>query len=260
MCYEPTARPPVPPIAGAAGDVARRGLVLTAEDGNRFAAFSATDGSPGGPGIVILPDVRGLHAFYQELAVRVAEAGIHATALDYFGRTAGVGSGEARGDGFEYAPHVAQLRPETIASDVAATIAHLRSARGGEATAIFTMGFCLGGRASFNQAARQRGLHGVIGFYGGVAPRDPEDTTAPTLLASSYTCPVLGLFGGADRGISSEDVAAFRRALDQAGIRNELVTYEGAPHSFFDRAADQYREACDDAWRRVLDFVRTNAG
>jgi carboxymethylenebutenolidase len=36
------------------------------------------------------------------------------------------------------------------------------------------------------------------------------------------------------------------------------VTYDGAPHSFFDRAFEQYRDACDDAWRRILAFVRAN--
>jgi hypothetical protein len=66
------------------------------------------------------------------------------------------------------------------------------------------------------------------------------------------------LFGGADPGIPPEIVAAFGRALDAEGVTNELVTYEGAPHSFFDRAFEQHREACDDAWRRVLRFIEAN--
>ena len=41
--------------------------------------------------MVILPDVRGLYRFYEELALRFAERGIAAVAFDYFGRTGGRG-------------------------------------------------------------------------------------------------------------------------------------------------------------------------
>ena len=58
-----------------------------------------------GVGVVILPDVRGLYRFYEELALRFAERGYAAVAFDYFGRTAGA---EKRDDDFEYMPHVRQ--------------------------------------------------------------------------------------------------------------------------------------------------------
>jgi carboxymethylenebutenolidase len=259
MCHDPTARPPLPPIAGASDDVRSEDLVLTSEDGTEFAALAATHPQPGGPGMVILPDVRGLHPFYQDLARRFAQAGIHAVALDYFGRTAGVGSGEARGAGFEFAPHVQQTLPDTVAQDVAAAVAFVRSSRGGDAQAVFTVGFCFGGRASFNQAARGHGLAGVMGFYGRPAPVDDNDSNAPIGHVPTFECPVLGLFGGADRGITSEDVRAFGRALDDAGLANELVIYDGAPHSFFDRAYEQFATECDDAWSRILRFVEENS-
>jgi carboxymethylenebutenolidase len=225
--------------------------VLTAEDGTRFAAYSSNPEQPGASGIVILPDVRGLHPFYQELALRFAQAGVHATAIDYFGRTAGVGQGPERGEDFDHMAHVRQTTPDTIAMDVAAAVTHLHSDR------TYTVGFCFGGRNSFNQAARGHGLAGVIGFYGRVAPNDEHDTNAPTLLASAYECPVLGLFGGADQGITREHVDGFRRALDESGVTNELVTYDGAPHSFFDRTHALYADACADACRRILAFVQT---
>jgi carboxymethylenebutenolidase len=146
-----------------------------------------------------------------------------------------------------------------VAVDAAAAVAHLRSPEGGSADRVFTVGFCFGGRNSFNQAARGHGLAGVIGFYGMPLPRGEDDTDAPVLFVASFECPVLGLFGGADRGISREDVDAFGRALDAAGVRNELVVYEGAPHSFFDRAYERYANDCDDAWSRILRFTRARA-
>lgn len=250
MCYRTTARPPLPPIAG--GAATGESHTLRAEDGTEFAAFTARAEKSGGPGIVVMPDVRGLHGFYEDLALRFAQAGVHATAFDYFGRTAGV---SRRDDDFDFWPEVMKTRPETVALDVAAAVAHLRSPEGGEAERVYTVGFCFGGRHSFNQAARGHGLAGVIGFYGSVAKRNDEDTDAPIDQVGSYACPVLGHFGGTDQMIPVEGIEAFARALDDAGVSNDLKVYEGAPHSFFDRAHEQFAEACDDAWRRMLAFV-----
>ena len=80
-------------IAGGALD--SMPLILTAADRNRFFAFRARASDPSGAGVVILPDVRGLHPYYEELALRFAENGIDALAIDWFGRTA---EAEPRGD------------------------------------------------------------------------------------------------------------------------------------------------------------------
>src|SRR5678816_199761 len=93
--------------------------------------------------IVVLPDVRGLYRFYEELALRFAERGYAAVAFDYFGRTAGVAK---RDDDFPYPDHVAQTTPETIAQDVRAAVEHLRSPAGGACGTVFAVGFCYGGR------------------------------------------------------------------------------------------------------------------
>src|SRR5262249_8534853 len=123
MCYDSNARPPIPP--GDGGTAQSRELVLAAADGNRFAAFLATPDAPKGGGVIIYPDVRGLHQFYKDLAVRFAEQGVAALAIDYFGRTAGL---TPRDDAFEYMPHVQQMRFETFQRDVDAAREHLRSA------------------------------------------------------------------------------------------------------------------------------------
>ncbi len=122
MCFDVDSAPPVPPISGAA--VSHDDLVLEAQDGNRFAAFLAAPAARTKVGVVILPDVRGLYRFYEELALRFAERGYAAVAIDYFGRTAGI---EKRGDDFEYMPHVEQTKREGIQADTAAAVAHLRS-------------------------------------------------------------------------------------------------------------------------------------
>src|SRR5258708_5074607 len=115
MCFDLDSLPPVPRIAGAA--VSHNDIELEAADGNRFAAFEATPEEPNGIGIVILPDVRGLYRFYEELALRFAERGFDAVAIDYFGRTAGA---EKRGAEFVYRPHGEETTPEGGQADVAA--------------------------------------------------------------------------------------------------------------------------------------------
>ena len=161
MCYETDARPPDHGHGGTAGPA--RDLVLTAADGAQFDARLVRAGGPTGLGIVILPDVRGLHPYYRALACRFSELGFESIAIDYFGRTAGLGP---RDDHFDFMPHVEQTRPESIAIDVAAAIEYLRSPDGGAARRIYTVGFCFGGGMSWRQSASQPGLAGAIGFYG----------------------------------------------------------------------------------------------
>jgi carboxymethylenebutenolidase len=237
MCFDADSLPPIPPISGAA--ISHDDLVLEAADGNRFAAFAAAPDEPGATGVVILPDVRGLYRFYEELALRFAERGHAAVAFDYYGRTAGA---EKRGEEFDWGPHREQTTPDGIQADVAACVAHLRD-RG--ATRIFTVGFCMGGRNSWLASAAGHGLAGVVGFYG----RPPLEE-APRLRG-----PLLALQGGADANITHEDNAAFDAALTEAGVEHELVEYEGAPHSFFDRKQEEFQAASDDAWRRTLELI-----
>jgi carboxymethylenebutenolidase len=252
VCFALDSLPPVPVVLGAA--VAHDDLVLEASDGNRFAAFAVAPDEPNGIGVAVLPDVRGLYRFYEELALRFAERGFSAVAIDYFGRTAGVGK---RDDDFPYMDHVAQTTRPGIQADVGAAVAHLRSPAGGGCRAIFTVGFCFGGRHSWLSAAGGHGLAGAVGFYGRPGPGQ-DGSAGPVQRAHELEAPILGLMGGADQAITAEDVAAFEQALTAAGVEHELVTYEGAPHSFFDRRYEEHAEASEDAWRRVLAFLESH--
>ena len=248
MCFELDSSPPIPAISGAA--VSHDELVLEARDGNRFAAFAALpDEGAAAAGVVILPDVRGLYRFYEELALRFAERGYPAIAFDYFGRTAGV---DKRDDDFDvHGARAAQTTAEGIQADVAAAVARAARRR---PTSIFTVGFCIGGRHSWLSAAGGHGLAGAVGFYGRPGP---GRTARPARRSAPPRCsaPILALQAGDDQNITAEHNAAFEQALEAAGVEHELVTYEGAPHSFFDRKQEEFADASDDAWRRVLAFV-----
>jgi carboxymethylenebutenolidase len=234
-------------IGGSGGD----DVTLASADGTTFRAYLAP-ASDGDAGVVIAPDVRGLHSFYEELAERFATAGVHAIAFDYFGRTAGI---DLRADDFDCMPHVRQTTPKTVFADIAASRASLE--RETRARRVFVLGFCFGGRIAFLSSTVEPGLAGVIGFYGRLGKRENETWPAPAEQATRMHAPVLGLFGGDDPGIPPSDSATFDVALTSAKLKHHLETYPGAPHSFFDRTFNEHKKECDDAWRRVLGFMRT---
>jgi carboxymethylenebutenolidase len=249
MCFDADARPPLPPIRGGALDAGE--LTLTSRDGTQVPAYAARADRPSGAGIVVIPDVRGLHPYYEELALRLAEVGLDAVAIDLYARSAGT---SRRGPDFEYEPHVTALDPVAVDSDVAAAVAHLRSLDGGPER-LFTVGFCLGGRISLLQARSGLDLAGVIGLYPWPVGPHRSGIPAPADEAPRFGCPVLTIYGGADRGIPPETHEAFDRALDAAGVEHRTVVYEGAPHSFFDRTAAEHAEASQAAWAEMLAFM-----
>ena len=250
MCTSPDSRPPIEPISGAAVD--SQSILLKGADGAEFRAFLATPEQATGAGIVILPDVRGLHPFFEELALRYAERGIVALAIDYFGRTAGAGE---RGDDFDHTPHVDQARWDLLQGDIAAAVAHLR-AQDPAPRSVFTTGFCMGGRLSSMSATIGLGLAGVIPFYGWPVGPNRNGTPAPADKADKIECDVLAIYGEADTGIPQEARDEYDQALEKAGVKHETIVEAGAPHGFFDRRAEQHREAADDAWNRTLAFMR----
>ncbi|GLV56107.1 carboxymethylenebutenolidase [Dictyobacter sp. S3.2.2.5] len=252
MCYDDNARPPLPPVDG--GSAHGEDIVLTAADGTRFAAYSAYPDKPLGAQVIIYPDVRGLHQFYKELTLRFAETGIQAVAIDYFGRTAGL---TARNDSFEYMPHVQQMHLETFFSDVKAAQEYLHSSQGGNAPT-FAVGFCLGGTLSMLSGTQDLGFTGLVGFYAGMS-RNMDGKGTLLDRAGEIKYPVLGLFGGADQGIPNDQVQALDQKLGNTGIEHEIISYPGAPHSFFDRRSTEFAEASTDAWNRVLRFITAHS-
>lgn len=252
MCYDDNAIPPTPP--GSAGAARGEDLVLMAADGNRFYAYLAFPEHPSNAQILIYPDVRGLHKFYKELALRFAEVGITALAIDYFGRTAGL---SARDESFEYMPHVQEMTAEGFTADVDAALAYLREGDGAR-RATFVTGFCLGGALTFTTGTRDLGLAGVIGFYAGLSRKFGPIQRPVVEIGPDERYPLLGLFGGADQGIPVELVHQFEEGVKQSGVDEKIIIYPNAPHSFFDKRYEQFADESADAWKQVLSFIEAH--
>lgn len=247
MCFDGDSVPPLPPRTDALRAVVLESLEAT--DGNTFAAVTAATSDDEAPGLVILPDFRGLHRYYANLAPLAASAGIHAVAIDLYGRTGGAAY---RADDFDPAPHRAAARDETVALDVGRALARLTELG---ATRLHVMGFCFGGRAALMQGVRSD-VAGVIGLYPWPA-REEEGGSSPVGEADAgrMVSDVLAIYGGGDAKIPEEDRDAFSRALDRSGVQHESVCYPDLPHGFFDRRKIDAADACADVWDRVLAFT-----
>jgi len=238
VCHSDASRPPAAP--GAVAAASDSPLALQSADGTRVLAHEARPTTPSGIGILVLPDVRGLHDYYRQLAVRFAETGAESVAIDWFGRTA---HDDDRSEDFAFRPHVDQTTPEGIAADAAAGVAQLR-ARG--ASRIFTVGFCFGGGYSWRQSADTEGLAGCVGFYG-----------RPSLVTDAVDrmrAPLLMLIAGADANLPLADTEALATAAG-GQVPVEMVVFDGAPHSFFDRSFAEHEADCARAWDEILRFT-----
>jgi carboxymethylenebutenolidase len=255
MCYDADAVPPFygPPLT----TVASTSLLLTAADGAPLAAFQSLPAAPSGPGVLVLPDNRGLSRFYEELTKRLAEQGLPALAIDYFGRSAGPAYRDRPAQFAELPnlmPHLGALTRDGLFADFDAALAQLRGPNGGSSRSVISLGFCMGGRFAFTTAHRRFALAGAIGLYG--FPDELRGAPGPIQLAPELTAPILGMFAGADEGIPAGVVAAFDEALAAAGNAREIITYPGATHGFFEADNGAFEQECADVWHRVLDFAR----
>jgi carboxymethylenebutenolidase len=242
MCFTGDQHPPRPPISSEVGH--HGPLVLTAGDGNRFSAFEAVPVTPRGASLVLLPDIRGMHAFYTDLALCFAQAGIDTVALDPYGRSAGL---SARDDDFEFMPHASASTPQNVLADAHAGLARLRER---SQDPVFTLGFCMFGGQSWRLAATDLHPAGSIGFYG--RPSTVQD------VVGDLSAPLLILAAGDDKATSPLENASFVRSLTAADKVHDYVLYAGAPHSFFDRGFEQWQAACTDAWAQILAFIDRN--
>ncbi len=122
------------------------------------------------------------------------------------------------------------------------------------------IGYCSGGRQVYLAACTLKGIDAAVPCYpGGVGqgaegttPRQPVD---PLDLTKDLSCPLLGFFGKEDRRPSPEHVARIEEALKKFGKVHELVSYDGAGHSFFATDRDAYRPLlAQEGWKKIFEF------
>jgi carboxymethylenebutenolidase len=113
---------------------------------------------------------------------------------------------------------------------------------------IAVTGFCFGGRASLSFSLHRGDLAATAIFYG--------SPIADAQALRALRGPVLGIFGGADLTISTDQVRAFERALGTAGVPNRILIYDDQPHAFVS-GMEEIRAGgpAAEAWTELLRFL-----
>jgi len=211
-------------------------------DGEVLMGYMARpEGDEPAPAVIVIQEWWGLNDHIMDLANRFAQEGFVALAPDLYKGIVASEPDEAR-------KLVMELDMAEAVKEIQQGITHLldQPFTSGEEVAI--TGFCMGGRLTLQTALVDDRLAVAIPWYG--TPIEPQD-------APNITAPVLGLYGAEDGGIPVEGVTAMGEALTEAGIENEMMIYEGAPHAFFNDTRESYNEAAaDDAWPRALEWMR----
>ncbi|MDJ0847679.1 MAG: dienelactone hydrolase family protein [Myxococcota bacterium] len=207
--------------------------------------------------VLVVHEIFGLHEYIRDVCRRLAKQGYLAVAPDLYQRQ-GDPSGLASIDAV-IREVVAKVPDAQVMKDLDATLAWARQ-NGGHAKLAAVTGFCWGGRIVWLYAAHRPELTAGVAWYGRLTG-DPRELTPrhPIDLVGERMAPVLGLYGGADRGIPLETVFEMRRKLaertDEARFRSEIMIFPNAPHGFHADYRPSYRSlAAAEAWRRMLEW------
>ena len=117
---------------------------------------------------------------------------------------------------------------------------------------IGAIGWCMGGGYALAAALAEPGLAADVINYGRLVT-DPDEL-------KKIHAPILGLFGGQDRGITPDDVKKFQAAMEKEGKKIDVKIYPDAGHAFENPNNKQgYRpEDAADAWQRTVAFLAAN--
>ena len=208
------------------------------------------------PGLVLIPDVRGIYEHFRDVARRFAECGFTTLALDLYAR-----EGAPDLPDLEAAMRwMAALPDERVLGDIAAAVDFLADHDSVRGRHVGITGFCMGGQYTLMAACSVPRLSAAVSWYGMLRYADTpaHKPQSPLDMAPRLGCPWLGMFGENDPLIPNNDVAELRSLLQSAGRDFEIVQYPDAGHAFFnDSRPEMYRpEAARDAWPRAVGYLK----
>lgn len=241
----PVASPAAAAARAAIAEVETSDVVYGTVGGKQLKGWLAQPkGGKKGPAVVVIHEWWGLNDNIKAMAAKLAEAGYTALAVDLFGGQVATTPNVAMG-----LYQAAMKDVPTGEANVAAAVQYLKA---WGATSIGSIGWCFGGHWSLRTGlAGGKDVQAVVMYYG--API----TDAKEL--GRLQAPVLGLFGGADKGIPVEAVMQMQTAAKGLGLAFDVKVYDGADHAFANPSGKAYqKEAAEDSWAKTLAFYKAN--
>ena len=268
-------------------DLSRRSIALALAGGYAVAAFSAdaepihTDEAgivtetvslkaadravpgylarPAGKGrhavVLVNSEVFGVHEWVKDVCRRLAKAGYVALAPDLFVRA----GDPSKTVDMQAVMAIVRATPEAqVTGDTTAALNFLKAQPYADMKRLGVTGFCWGGGKTWLDCERFGEFKAGVAWYGPLKA-GPYPRTPPIDLVKDLKCPVLGLYGGQDKGIPQADIDAMRAAVKAAGKKAEIVVYPDAQHGFLADYRPSYNAAASqDAWKKMLAFFAAN--
>ncbi|HEY5048194.1 MAG TPA: dienelactone hydrolase family protein [Rhizomicrobium sp.] len=212
------------------------------------------------PLMLVVQEVFGVHEHIRDICRRFAKLGCYAIAPSLYARYGDPGKYDMNSLQTLFADIVVKVPDAGVMSDLDASVA-FAARDGADVSKTGIIGFCWGGRIVWLYAAHNRDLKAGLAFYGqlrGPALRSPLRPLYPLDLVRDLHAPVLGFYGGLDKGIPVSDVEAMRAALASAGkLDCELDVFMDAQHGFFADYRQSYNPAdAKLAWKRSLAWLK----
>jgi carboxymethylenebutenolidase len=218
------------PVSYKSGDESVQGVLYTPAGKGPF------------PALVVVHEWWGLNDWVKDQASKLADQGYVSLAVDLYRGKVAITPDEAH--------EIMRGVPEDRAKrDLHAAVEFLKSQSTVRKDRIGSIGWCMGGGYALDVALQEPDLAATVINYGHLAT-DPE-------ALKKINSPILGLFGGQDRGITPDDVHKFEQQLKQQGKKVDIKIYDNAGHAFENpNNKDGYRAAdAADAWKRTVDFL-----
>jgi carboxymethylenebutenolidase len=210
------------------------------------------------PLVVVIHEIFGVHEHIKDVCRRWAKLGYYAIAPDLFARQ---GDASAETDMAKLMNGIVKKTPDAqVAADLEATFAFAKANGSAISERAAITGYCWGGRQTWLYAERHPELKAGVAWYGPLAyaksdlqPANPPD------LAGGLKVPVLGLYGGVDKGIPKEQIQAFEAKLAAGESGSKIIVYDDAGHAFFADYRPSYVKADAEAsWKAATAWLKAH--
>jgi carboxymethylenebutenolidase len=214
------------------------------------------------PIIIVVSEIFGVHEYIADVTRRFAKLGYLAIAPEFFTRA---GDPNTYGTIAEIQSNIVAKTPDAqVINDLQAALVWAGK-NGGDLKRVGVTGFCWGGRITWLSATLPQVRAGVAWYGRLIGEKTEGNPRHPVEIAADLKAPVLGLYGGADTGISLESVEQMRAALAQATAKNpnakasQIEVYPDTPHAFHADYRASYREGpAKDGWEKCVAWFKKN--
>lgn len=233
---------------------------IPVSDGSVPAYRARPDSGTHHPVMLVVQEVFGIHEHIRDICPRFAQLAFYAIAPSLYARYGDPGKYDMTTVQKLLTDIVVKVPDTQVMSDLDASVGFAQR-EGADVSRFGIIGLCWGGRIVWLYAAHNPRLKAALAFYGqlrGPAERSPLRPLCPLDVVKELHAPVLGFYGGLDKGIPVSDVEAMRAALASAGKSNcEIEVFMDAPHGFFADYRDSYNEKdAKEAWAKALAWLK----